>query len=103
MMRYVPINSSYLEYLSKLINITLYSYLLQLLETAQLLSSHFTKERLAYGIYGLYPKYRTYMEPLSSLVQMISYTVIASSLKNSKGTVSQQSKRPLIYRLLFVP
>jgi len=66
---------------------------LQLVETVVLLGNHFKKERLSYGIYGLYPKYRFYVEPLSCFFQMISYALISSSLKNSNGSPSIQSKK----------
>ncbi|ODM91613.1 Ectopic P granules protein 5 [Orchesella cincta] len=62
----------------------------ELIETARLLAGHFTKERLSYGIYGLYPKYRNYIEAISCFMQLISVSVVASTLKNSKGSLSQK-------------
>ncbi len=64
----------------------------ELIETARLLARHFTKERLSYGIYGLYPKYRNYIEAFSCFMQLISVSLVASTLKNSKGSLSQKSK-----------
>ncbi|CAG7722933.1 unnamed protein product [Allacma fusca] len=52
-----------------------------IVETVNVLSNHFTKERLAIGLYGLYPKYKPYMEPLSCFLQMISHAVIVFNLK----------------------
>jgi hypothetical protein len=69
-----------------------YTFFLQLIETAQLLAHHFTKERLMHGLYGLYSKYRDYIEPISCFLQMISYSIVASSLKNARGMLSQKSK-----------
>lgn len=63
---------------------------MQLIETAKLLANHFTKERLMHGLYGLYSKYRNYIEPLSCFLQMMSYSVVASSLKHSNGNLSQK-------------
>lgn len=60
--------------------------------TAQLLAQHFTDERLANGLYGLYSKYRNYVEPLSCFLQIVAYSVVACTLTNSQGTLSQNSK-----------
>lgn len=73
----------------------------QLIETARLLAAHFTKERLSYGIYGLYPKYRNYIEAFSCFLQLISVSIVASTLRNSKGSLSQKSKLKIKLRFLF--
>jgi hypothetical protein len=62
----------------------------QLRETASLLGSHFMKERLQYGLYGLYPKYRVYVEPLTAFLGMVGHGLIVSTLQHDHGTLSNK-------------
>lgn len=67
--------------------------------------NHFTKERLQYGLYGLYPKYRTYIEPLTTLLGMIGHALIVATLQNDRGTLSDKCKyfiNKLKHGLLFL-
>lgn len=48
-------------------------------EAASLLSQHFHQERLQFGLYGLYPKYRLYVEPLAALLALLGGQLVASS------------------------
>lgn len=50
------------------------------METSTLLATHFSTERLQYGLYGLYPKYRNYMEVFVHLLGMTGHALIISAL-----------------------
>lgn len=62
----------------------------ELLETTALLASHFNRERLQYGLYGLYPKYRVYVDALAILLGMVGHTMVVSTLQNGRGVVSNK-------------
>ncbi|XP_049842891.1 ectopic P granules protein 5 homolog isoform X1 [Schistocerca gregaria] len=62
----------------------------ELRETVTLLGSHFTKERLQYGLYGLYPKYRAYVEPLTAFFAMLGHAIVVSSVQLERGALSDQ-------------
>jgi len=49
-------------------------------------AAHFEKDRLKFGLYGLYPKYRSYMKPLSYLFNMLCLQVTYSDLSRNQGT-----------------
>lgn len=51
---------------------------------------HFRKERLQYGLYGLYPKYRVYVEPLTVFQGMIGHALVVATLQNDRGTLSEK-------------
>jgi hypothetical protein len=51
-----------------------------------LVTYHFNKERLQYGLYGLYPKYRTYVSPFTSLLGILGQALVITSL-TKHGTV----------------
>lgn len=57
----------------------------ELLDTTVLLARHFTQERLQYGLYGLYPKYRQYIEVFCMLIGMTGHALIVSSLNTHQG------------------
>ncbi|KAF4516976.1 hypothetical protein B566_EDAN005578 [Ephemera danica] len=63
-------------------------------DTATLLATYFTKERLQYGLHGLYPKYRHYIEPLSVFLGMMGHSLVIATLHLGKGalgdTLSEQ-------------
>ncbi|XP_060530773.1 ectopic P granules protein 5 homolog [Cylas formicarius] len=62
----------------------------ELLDTVELLSRHFTKERLQYGLYGLYPKCRNYMDVYVLLVGMSGHALIVSMLNTHQGTLGDK-------------
>ncbi|KAL3265469.1 hypothetical protein HHI36_009673, partial [Cryptolaemus montrouzieri] len=62
----------------------------EILETTELLARHFTQERLQYGLYGLYPKCRHYMDVYALLLGMIGHGLIISSLNTHQGLVSDK-------------
>ena len=62
------------------------------METGNLLGASFMKERLQYGLYGLYPKYRIYIEPVIALHCMVGHAVIASVLYGYRTALADQSK-----------
>ncbi|CAH1956914.1 unnamed protein product [Acanthoscelides obtectus] len=51
----------------------------QLTETAEMLARHFTQERLQYGLYGLYPKCRSYMDVFVLFLGMVGHGVVTST------------------------
>ncbi|XP_012532933.1 ectopic P granules protein 5 homolog isoform X2 [Monomorium pharaonis] len=59
-------------------------------DTAVLLSRHFMKERLQYGLYGLYPKYRSYNEPLTIFLGMVSHALVVLTLQADRGSLADQ-------------
>lgn len=76
-------------------------------DTAVLLSKHFMKERLQYGLYGLYPKYRVYNEPIATFLGMIGHALVVLTLHSDKGTLADQCKllerkRIHFYNLLLI-
>lgn len=62
----------------------------ELLDTAVLLARHFTQERLAYGLYGLYPKCRQYMDVFCLLIGMAGHALIISSLNTHQGQLGDK-------------
>lgn len=62
----------------------------ELLDTAVLLARHFTQERLQYGLYGLYPKCRQYMEVFALLIGMAGHGLIISSLNTHQGLLGDK-------------
>ncbi|XP_020300063.1 ectopic P granules protein 5 homolog isoform X2 [Pseudomyrmex gracilis] len=59
-------------------------------DTAVLLSRHFMKERLQYGLYGLYPKYRIYNEPLTIFLGMVGHALVVLTLQADRGSLADQ-------------
>ncbi|XP_018355442.1 PREDICTED: ectopic P granules protein 5 homolog isoform X1 [Trachymyrmex septentrionalis] len=59
-------------------------------DTAVLLSRHFMKERLQYGLYGLYPKYRSYNEPLTIFLGMVGHALVVLTLQADRGSLADQ-------------
>lgn len=49
-------------------------------------------ERLQYGLYGLYPKYRTYNDPLTMFLGMIGHALIVLTLQSDRGTLADDCK-----------
>ncbi|RZB40249.1 ectopic P granules protein 5 -like, partial [Asbolus verrucosus] len=62
----------------------------ELLETAQLFSKHFTQERLQYGLYGLYPKCRNYIDIFVILLGMSGHGLIISTLNTHQGLLGDK-------------
>ncbi|KAG5874036.1 hypothetical protein JTB14_007998 [Gonioctena quinquepunctata] len=62
----------------------------ELLETSELLSRHFTQERLQYGLYGLYPKCRNYMDMFVILLGIIGHGIIVSMLNTHQGLLGDK-------------
>ncbi|XP_043590253.1 ectopic P granules protein 5 homolog isoform X3 [Bombus pyrosoma] len=62
----------------------------EIYDTAILLKRHFTQERLKYGLYGLYPKYRIYNEPLSTFLGMVGHALVALTLQSDRGSLGDQ-------------
>nr|XP_022906095.1 ectopic P granules protein 5 homolog [Onthophagus taurus] len=59
----------------------------ELLETATLLCKHFTEERFQYGLYGLYPKTRYYVEVFMAFHGMIGHALVISTLNQHPGVL----------------
>ncbi|XP_052127026.1 ectopic P granules protein 5 homolog [Frankliniella occidentalis] len=62
----------------------------ELLDTAAVLASHFNRERLQYGLYGLYPKYRVYVDALAIFLGLIGHTLVVSTLQTGRGMASNK-------------
>ena len=54
-------------------------------------ASHFEKDRLKFGLYGLYPKYRTYLKPLCYLFTMLSLQMIHAEISKNKGVLTTEA------------
>ncbi|XP_063908736.1 ectopic P granules protein 5 homolog [Zophobas morio] len=67
----------------------------ELLETAELFSKHFTQERLQYGLYGLYPKCRNYIDIFVILLGMTGHGLITSSLNTHQGLLGDELSRKI--------
>jgi len=61
--------------------------ILQMRETAALLGSYFMRERLQYGLHGVYPKYRLYVEPLSVFLSMVGHCLVVGTLHQGRGAL----------------
>lgn len=57
----------------------------ELLETCSLFSRHFTEERLSYGLYGLFPKCRKYVDIFALMLGMAGHGLIVSMLNTHQG------------------
>ncbi|XP_073995330.1 ectopic P-granules autophagy protein 5 isoform X2 [Rhodnius prolixus] len=57
----------------------------EVIEVANLLGGHFTEERLQYGLYGLYPKYRIYVSPFATILGVVSHALISTTIKKHSG------------------
>ncbi|XP_014245821.1 ectopic P granules protein 5 homolog [Cimex lectularius] len=53
------------------------------IEISNLISDYFQSERLQYGLYGLYPKYRVYISPLTTVLGTISHALIILTIKKN--------------------
>nr|XP_033322179.1 ectopic P granules protein 5 homolog isoform X1 [Megalopta genalis] len=62
----------------------------EMFDTAILLSKHFMQERLQYGLYGLYPKYRVYNEPLTVFLGMVGHALVVLTLQSDRGSLGVQ-------------
>lgn len=62
----------------------------EILETMALLARHFTQERLQYGIYGLYPKTRHYLEVFLLFMGMMGHALIISALNTHQGLLGDK-------------
>ncbi|CAK9832986.1 Ectopic P granules protein 5 homolog [Anthophora retusa] len=62
----------------------------EIYDTAVLLNRHFMQERLQYGLYGLYPKYRIYNEPLSTFLGMVGHALVVLTLQSDRGSLGYQ-------------
>ncbi|XP_044253867.1 ectopic P granules protein 5 homolog isoform X2 [Tribolium madens] len=62
----------------------------ELLETAELFAKHFTQERLQYGLYGLYPKCRNYIDIFVILLGMTGHGLITSTLNTHQGLLGDK-------------
>lgn len=56
-----------------------------------MLGGNFLKERLRYGLYGLYPKYKMYIEPIIAFYSMVGHAVVASVLNANCTALANQS------------
>ncbi|XP_047502036.1 ectopic P granules protein 5 homolog [Penaeus chinensis] len=62
-------------------------------DTLRMLSSYFVKQRLEFGLYGLYPKYRLHTQPIATFLGMISHAYIISAFHIKYGTPQEEMVR----------
>lgn len=58
--------------------------------TVTLLARYFAQERLQFGLYGLYPKYRTYGEAICLLLGLTLHAFIVSTLNAHSGDLGER-------------
>lgn len=68
---------------------------MQMRETAALLGAYFMKERLQFGLHGVYPKYRGYVEPLSVFLNMIGHGLVVGTLHQGRGALGDSLSEAL--------
>jgi len=62
-------------------------------ETADVISEltvHFNNERLQFGLYGLYPKYRSYVEALTTYFSLLGLQLISGQVRQDRGVFGAQ-------------
>ncbi|KAK7082716.1 hypothetical protein SK128_026803 [Halocaridina rubra] len=57
-------------------------------DTLKMLSSFFVRQRLEFGLYGLYPKYRLHVQPIASFIGLVSHVYILTELHRNWGEVN---------------
>ncbi|KAK4327000.1 hypothetical protein Pmani_002518 [Petrolisthes manimaculis] len=62
-------------------------------DTLKQVSSYFVEQRLECGLYGLYPRYRPYVQALALFLCLLSHAYIASVFRNTRATVHSQLVR----------
>lgn len=62
-------------------------------DTLKMLSDYFVKQRLEFGLYGLYPKYRLHIQPMSVYLSVLSHIYIATTLHKRPGTLQEDGER----------
>ncbi|XP_063611379.1 ectopic P granules protein 5 homolog [Penaeus indicus] len=62
-------------------------------DTLKMLSSYFVKQRLEFGLYGLYPKYRLHTQPIATFLGLISHAYIISAFHTKYGTPQEEMVR----------
>lgn len=60
-----------------------------LLDTCKMFAQHFTQDRLSYGLYGLYPKCRMYIDVFALLLEMAGHALIVSMLNTHQGILGK--------------
>ncbi|XP_069970328.1 ectopic P granules protein 5 homolog isoform X2 [Penaeus vannamei] len=62
-------------------------------DTLKMLSNYFVKQRLEFGLYGLYPKYRLHTQPIATFLGLISHAYIISAFHTKYGTPQEEIVR----------
>lgn len=62
----------------------------ELVETTAMLAKYFGQERLQFGLYGLYPKYRLYIDPICLLLGLTAHAVVVATLNTYHGVLADQ-------------
>ncbi|ENN72840.1 hypothetical protein YQE_10520, partial [Dendroctonus ponderosae] len=77
----------------------------ELLETCSLFSRHFTEERLSYGLYGLFPKCRKYVDIFALMLGMAGHGLIVSMLNTHQGLLGDKLSEQIwpYIRDMFAP
>lgn len=67
--------------------------MLKVEDTLKMLSSYFVKQRLEFGLYGLYPKYRLHIQPMSVYLSLLSHTYIVTTLHKRTDTPQEDGEK----------
>ena len=81
---------------------TIFLNILQVEDTLKMLSNYFVKQRLEFGLYGLYPKYRLHIKPISVFLCLLSHTYIVTTLHAGPGGFQDDGKEERKPRLLLI-
>lgn len=57
-----------------------------------MLSNYFVKQRLEFGLYGLYPKYRLHIQPMSVYLSLLSHAYIVTTLHKRTDTLQEDGE-----------
>lgn len=69
----------------------------ELFDSMALLARHFQNERLQHGLHGLFPKHKEYIEVISIMLEMFSYSLIVSAVHTNPGALSDKRKSFIIF------
>lgn len=75
---------------------------IQVEDTLKMLSNYFVKQRLEFGLYGLYPKYRLHTQPIATFLGLISHAYIISAFHTKYGTPQEESKSLKKILIMFI-
>ncbi|XP_071443413.1 ectopic P granules protein 5 homolog isoform X2 [Hetaerina americana] len=62
--------------------------LIKVKEVVMLFATFFRRERLQFGLHGIYPKYRTHIKPIEKFLELLGCSLLAMSLRERKEIIT---------------